>query len=221
LADSGPDPINPTSQFDEAFRDQLTELIRWRRDVRRFRTDPVPGPLLDELFDLACLAPSVGNSQPWRFVRVISDDKRAALLDNFKTANKDALDGYGDEHATLYAKLKLSGLQEAPILLATFTDGSVTQGHGLGRQTMPETLDYSTVSAIHTLWLAARAEGLGVGWVSIIDPKAVTKSLDVPSGWRFTALLCIGWPSDTDTVPELERAGWQARDTLCRKVLER
>ena len=221
MPDSDPDTKSSTYQFNEVFRDQLTELIRWRRDVRQFRADPVPGPLLDKLLDLACLAPSVGNSQPWRFVRVTSSHGRIALLDNFKTANKNALDGYEDEQAALYANLKLSGLQEAPILLAIFTDGSITHGHGLGRQTMPETLDYSTVSAIHTLWLAARAEGLGVGWVSIIDPVGATQSLDVPANWRFTALLCIGWSSVTDTVPELERAGWQARDTLCRKVLER
>lgn len=86
---------------------------------------------------------------------------------------------------------------------------------------MPETLNYTTVSAIHTLWLAARTESLSVRWVSIIDPVGATQSLDVPANWRFTALLCIGWSSEFDMVPELERAGWQARDTLCRKVVQR
>ena len=189
--------------------------------MRRFCADPVPGPLLNKLLDLASLAPSIGNSQPWRFIRITSSHRRIASLDNFTTSNKNALDGYEIEQAALYVNLKLSGLQEAPILLGIFTDGSITQGHGLGRQTMPKTLDYSTISAIHTLWLAARAEGLGIGWVSIIDPVGATQSLDVPANWYFTALLCIGWPSNTDTVPELEPAGWQARDTLCRKVLER
>ena len=135
--------------------------MRWRPDVRRIRADPIPGPLLDKLLNLTCLAPSVRNSQLWRFVCFSSSHGRIALLDNFKTANKNALYSYEDEQAALYANLKLSGLQEAPILLAIFTDGSITQGHGLGRQTIPETLDYLTVSAIHTLWLAAPRRRLG------------------------------------------------------------
>ena len=129
--------------------------------MRRFCADPVPVPLLNKLLDLASLAPSIGNSQPWRFIRITSSHRCIASLDNFTTSNKNALDGYEIEQAALYVNLKLSGLQEARILLAIFTDGSITQGHGLGRQTMPNTLDYSTISAIHTLWLAAPRRRLG------------------------------------------------------------
>jgi 5,6-dimethylbenzimidazole synthase len=219
--DSRPKRPSPAPEFDAAFRDKLDDLFRWRRDVRRFRTDPVPEELLARLLNTACRAPSVGNSQPWRFVRLVSAEARTAMQENFAAANAQALDGYDGARAALYAKLKLAGIAEAPVLLAVFTDGETEQGHGLGRASMPETLDHSTVAAIQTLWLAARAEGLGLGWVSILDPAAATAALAVPEGWRFTALLCLGFPCEEDDVPDLERRGWQARAAASRKVLER
>ena len=87
---------------------------------------------------------------------------------------------------------------------------STAQGHGLGRHTMPEMIDYSAVTAVHTIWLAARAQGIGMGWVSILDPKAVAAILDVPEDWKFIGYFCLGYPQADDTVPELERAGWEA-----------
>ena len=203
--------MTPSPEFGPAFRHQFLDLLRWRRDVRRFRTDPIPAPLFDTLLKSEGYAPSVGNSQPWRFVVAESDPVRRGLLDNFRHANEEALHGYRGERAQAYAGLKLSGLAEAPLVLAVFTDESTAQGHGLGRQTMPETLRYSTVTAVHTLWLVARSHGLGVGWVSIIEPQAVQAALDVPADWSFTALLCLGWPVEEQLDPELERAGWQAR----------
>lgn len=95
-----------------------------------------------------------------------------------------------------------------------FSDAQPAAGHGLGRTTMPETLVYSTVLAIHTMWLTARARGVGVGWVSILDPVAVAAMLDVPDAWRFVALLCLGYPEAENYTPELERRGWQARAPL-------
>jgi 5,6-dimethylbenzimidazole synthase len=95
--------------------------------------------------------------------------------------------------------------------LAVCADEATGQGHGLGRQTMPETIRYSVVAAIQTLWLAARAEGLGVGWVSILDPEAVRVTLDLPAGWAFVAYLCLGWPEEEHDDPELERRGWEQR----------
>jgi 5,6-dimethylbenzimidazole synthase len=207
--------------FGHPFQAELAELLAWRRDVRHFRTDPVPQAVVDRLLDLACLAPSVGNSQPWRFVEVASAERRAAIIANYQAANAQALSGYRGERAALYASLKLSGLQEAPVQLAVFSDETTGQGLGLGRKTMPETLRYSAVIAVHTLWLAARARGLGLGWVSILDPAAATKSLDVPDAWSFVAYLCIGWPIEDQAEPELQQRGWQSREAACRQVLRR
>jgi 5,6-dimethylbenzimidazole synthase len=207
--------------FDAEFRRTLTALLAWRRDVRRFRSDPVDPALIDELLDLACLAPSVGNSQPWRFVSVASPACRTEIRANFEDCNGQALGGYAGEKAALYASLKLSGLAEAPVQFAVFADEETEAGAGLGRQTMPETLRYSAVLAVHTLWLAARARGLGVGWVSILDPARVARTLKTPAGWSLVAYLCLGYPVEEHLDPELERAGWQARDAACRRLLVR
>ena len=198
-------------QFDAAFREKFAELVRWRRDVRRFRADPIPPDLVARLFALASYAPSVGLSQPWRFVLVETPERRAAIRDNFAAANKAALDGYEGERRARYARLKLEGLAQAPVHLVVCADEATAQGSGLGRQTMPETIRYSVVAAIQTLWLAARAEGLGVGWVSIFDPAAVKRTLDLPPDWSFVAYLCLGWPQEEHEDPELERHGWQQR----------
>ena len=200
-------------RFDAEFRAEFAELLRWRRDVRRFRADPIPVSLIEKLLALAALAPSVGLSQPWRFILVETPERRAAISENFAHANASALEGYAGERQARYARLKLEGLSQAPVHLAVCADETTAQGHGLGRKTMPETLRYSVVAAIQTLWLAARAEGLGVGWVSILDPAAVHRMLDLPPHWTFIAYLCIGWPEEEHDDPELERHGWEAR--LC------
>ena len=166
--------------------------------------------LLERLVGLATHAPSVGNSQPWRFVEVADPRRRAAVRRNFLACNQAALELYEGEQAHLYATLKLAGLDEAPVHIAVFVDGETATGHGLGRHTMPRTLDYSAVLAVHTLWLVARAYGVGVGWVSILDPTAVCVALDVPSGWGLIAYLCLGYPSEDHLDPELERHGWTA-----------
>jgi 5,6-dimethylbenzimidazole synthase len=198
-------------RFDAAFRAQFAELVRWRRDVRRFRTHPIPPDLIARLLALAACAPSVGLSQPWRFVLVETPARRAAIRENFAKVNKAALDGYAGERRARYARLKLEGLSQAPVHLAVCADEATTQGFGLGRQTMPETIRYSVVAAIQTLWLGARAEGLGVGWVSILDTEEVKAILDLPAHWSFIAYLCLGWPEAEDDVPELERHGWEQR----------
>jgi 5,6-dimethylbenzimidazole synthase len=197
--------------FDATFRDQLRELIRWRRDVRHFRRDPLPPGTLERLLELASLAPSVGLSQPWRFVLVDDAARRAAVRDNFCSANAMALGAYAGERAERYAKLKLAGLEEAPLQLAVFADRGTEQGHGLGRRTMPEMAEYSAVMAIHTLWLVARAEGLGLGWVSILDPAEVARILETPPAWIFLGYFCLGYPQHENATPELERQGWEQR----------
>jgi 5,6-dimethylbenzimidazole synthase len=205
--------LSDAPDFDAAFRATFAELLAWRRDVRHFRVGEAPDEAtLSELFDLAALAPSVGNCQPTRFVRVDEKGRRAAIRANFEAANREALAALSGERATLYARLKLAGLRDAPVQIAVFCDEATAQGHGLGARTMPEARRYSTVCALHTFWLAARARGLGLGWVSILDPGRIAAALDVPSAWTFIAYLCVGFPLEEHLVPELERAGWQARE---------
>jgi 5,6-dimethylbenzimidazole synthase len=206
-----PAEASPSMSFDGAFRARLRDLLVWRRDVRCFRRDPLPDGALEALLEFACLAPSVGLSQPWRFVIVDDRTLRAAIRTNFETCNAQALAAQAPERASLYAKLKLAGLDEAPAQVAVFADRSTEQGHGLGRRTMPEMIDYSAVMAVHTIWLAARAHGIGMGWVSILDPKAVAAILNVPQDWKFIGYFCLGYPQTDDVVPELERAGWEER----------
>jgi 5,6-dimethylbenzimidazole synthase len=201
----------PSMSFDSAFRARLRDLLVWRRDVRRFLRDPLPDGVLESLIEFACLAPSVGLSQPWRFVIVDDRALRAAIRENFAVCNAQALAAQAPERASLYAKLKLAGLDEAPAHFAVFADRSTGQGHGLGRHTMPEMIDYSAVTAVHTIWLAARAQGIGMGWVSILDAERVAVVLDVPQEWKFIGYFCLGYPQADDVVPELERAGWEER----------
>jgi len=197
--------------FDADFRARLRELLAWRRDVRRFRRDPLPEGAIERLIEIACLAPSVGLSQPWRFVLVDAPERRAAIARNFAECNAAALAAQAPDRAARYARLKLAGLDDAPTHLAVFADPDTEQGHGLGRLTMPEMIDYSAVAAVHTLWLAARAEGIGMGWVSILDPRAMCATLDVPAAWRLIGYFCLGNPAAEDELPELERQGWEAR----------
>lgn len=213
------DPKKP--DFSADFRGQLTDLFRWRRDVRRFRATPVEDDVLDHLLQLASLAPSVGNSQPWRFVKVENMERRTGVRAIFEQANSEALNEYEGERAKLYAQLKLDGLDQAPVQLAVFVDKETDLGQGLGRKTMPETLHYSVVAAINILWLAARAHGVGVGWVSILDPDAVNELLDVPEDWALVAYLCVGYPQEEHLDPELERAGWQERVDMSNFVFKR
>jgi 5,6-dimethylbenzimidazole synthase len=215
------EPPKAAPAFDAAFRARLYDLLRWRRDVRRFKRDALPEGMLDRLIGLACLAPSVGLSEPWRFVLVEAAGRRAAIRANFEACNKDALAMQEPDRAALYARLKLAGLDEAPVQIAVFADRDTTQGSGLGRLTMPETIDYSVVMAIHTLWLAARVEGLGLGWVSILDPACMAEILDVPKDWTFIGLLCVGYPQEEDDTPALERAGWEHRHAPDRVVIRR
>lgn len=193
------------------FRAELWDLMRWRRDVRRFRTDPVEAAVLNRCLQAFALAPSVGLSEPWRIIRVQSPAARAAAIANFEAANAVALASYDGGKAQLYAQLKLSGMREAPEHLAVFCDDGTAKGAGLGAQTMAETRAYSVVGAITQFWLAARAEGLGLGWVSILDPARLAQDLAVPPGWRLIGYLCLGHPEEDSETPELERAGWESR----------
>ena len=196
-------------QFTPSDREVLHRLLAWRRDVREFRPQPVAEDLIARLHAAMDLAPSVGNSRPWRVVRVEDADLRKAVRAQFTVANAAAAARYDDRRAE-YDRLVLAGLDTAPLQLAVFTASDPEAGDGLGRQSMPETLEQSTAMAIYTLWLAARAENLGLGMVSILDPEAMTQLFAAPADWHFSAYLCLGYPlrADDDT-PLLHRVDWQ------------
>jgi 5,6-dimethylbenzimidazole synthase len=210
-----------TPDFDQRFQDTLETLLVWRRDVRRFRSDPVDDAVIRELLKLTALSPSVGNAQPWRFVLVEDTARRADIIANFENVNADALSEYSGDQAETYAGLKLAGLRDAPVHLAVYCDEASELGYGLGRKTMPEMLAYSVVGAITTLWLTARAHGIGLGWVSILDPERANKTLDIPDDWSLVGYLCMGYPVEEHTDPELERAGWQERIDISNFILKR
>ena len=165
------------------------------------------------------LAPSVGNSQPWRIIRVESSEKRAAIRENFLKSNAEALAAQDEKRAAVYARLKLAGLDAAPVQLAVFCDRATRQGHGLGSRTMPETLDYSVVGMIAGLWLAARAQGLDWAGSPFSIQLAVSVALGAPPSYKFIAFLCLGWPEEEHVDPELVRNGWQGRTAAGRHVV--
>lgn len=187
----------------------LRRILEWRRDVRHFLTDQVDEAVLERLCAAMDRAPSVGNSRPWRVIRVEDAALRAAVRENFLKCNAAAAENYDAARRDDYLNLKLAGLDAAPVQLAVFTEIDPAAGHGLGRATMPETLRQSTAMAVHTLWLAARVENLGVGMVSILEPREIEELLDARTSWEFSAYLCIGYPESDDDTPLLHRAGWQ------------
>jgi 5,6-dimethylbenzimidazole synthase len=196
-------------------------LVRWRRDVRRFKPDTIDPAVLDQVLETANLAPSVGNSQPWRIVHVVSPILRDQVRANFEVVNAEAAQTYDGDVRRQYQNLKLSGFDRAPIHVCVFCAADPTEGRGLGRQTQPDTLDHSCAGFIMVLWLAARTHGIGLGWVSILNPAAVTELLEVPSDWRFIGYLLLGYPEEDHDDPELVRHGWQHRTPLAGRSIVR
>jgi len=201
--------------FSESERHAIYRAIGARRDVRRgFMPAPVPEDLLTRILAAAHSAPSVGLMQPWRFIVVRSHAVRTEVHAAFQQANQHAMEMYKDDRREQYASLKLEGILEAPLNLCIVCDTESQQGHGLGRQTMPETAIYSSVCAVQNLWLAARAEGVGVGWVSILSPKDLRRILNIPEEIVPIAYLCLGFVERFGDGPELERLGWETRSPL-------
>jgi 5,6-dimethylbenzimidazole synthase len=205
--------------FNESENRAVYRAIRERRDVRRgFLPEPMPDELLYRLLEAAHNAPSVGLMQPWRFIVVRSLDVRRAVHQIFLDTNRQALQTYSSDQQQIYDGLKLEGILEAPQNLCVVCDSESSQGHRLGRHTMPETALYSAVCAVQNLWLAARAEGIGVGWVSILDPDLLRTALKIPPRITPVAYLCLGYVDGFAAEPDLERSGWEKRTPL-RSVL--
>ena len=205
----------PSFKFADEQLAGVYRAIRERRDVRTgFLPDPLPEELLCRLLNAAHQAPSVGLMQPWRFIVIRSAEVRRAVHAIFSDASRVARETYSDERAALYSSLKLEGILSAPQNICIVCDPDSAKGHRLGRHTMPETAIYSVVCAIQNFWLAARAEGVGVGWVSIFDPEALKSLLGVPASFVAVAYLCVGYVESFAAYPELERAGWECRMPL-------
>ncbi|ENO84902.1 5,6-dimethylbenzimidazole synthase [Thauera linaloolentis] len=207
--------IQTDPSFSAAERAAVYRAIHTRRDVRgQFLPDPIPDEVLARVLTAAHHAPSVGFMQPWDFVLVRSRTVRQQIHHDFLAAHAEAERMFDEGRRTTYRNLKLEGILEAPLNLCVTCDRGRNGPVVLGRTHMPEMDIYSAVCAVQNLWLAARAEGLGVGWVSILHPQALREALGIPDGIVPIAYLCIGYVSHFHDRPELESAGWLKRMPL-------
>jgi 5,6-dimethylbenzimidazole synthase len=203
------------SHFSDEERRGVYRAIYERRDVRsHFLPQPVPEDVLGRILDAAHHAPSVGFMQPWDFIVIRDASVRQAVHRNFECASRRAAEGYQGQQRKFYDSLKLAGILEAPLSVCVTCDRDRSKGHGLGRQTDPSVDLYSTVCAVQNLWLAARAESLGVGWVSILDFEELKTILGIPQALTLVAYLCIGYVSEFRPQPDLEEKGWETRSNL-------
>jgi 5,6-dimethylbenzimidazole synthase len=202
----------PIGEFTEAEKIGVYKAIYERRDVRdRFVPTPIANDVLHKLLDAAHHAGSVGFMQPWSFIVVRDVEVKQRVKALFEQANTTAKDVFEGERRELYSRLKLEGICEAPLNLCVTCDPTRSGPNVLGRNTIRETDVYSTCCAVQNLWLAARAEGIGVGWVSIFDPAELRTLLRIPSHVLIVSYLCLGYVSEFLTRPQLETAGWRSR----------
>lgn len=198
--------------FSEDERAGLYRAIYERRDVRsQFLPDPIPRPVLARLLKAAHHAPSVGYMQPWDFILIDSLAVREQVLASFHEENAKAADNYTGERQQTYRSLKLQGITESPMNLCITCNRTRGGSHVLGRNSVVEMDLFSTCLAVQNLWLAARAEGIGVGWVSIIDQSKLAHILNLPDNVYPLAYLCLGYVSEFLEQPELEAKGWRSR----------
>ncbi|WP_416137400.1 5,6-dimethylbenzimidazole synthase [Halomonas sp. HK25] len=209
----------PDHAFSQPQRDGLYRAIHERRDVRaQFLPDPVPTEVLVRLLDAAHHAPSVGFMQPWDFLVIDSLAVREQVHRLFQRENAKAAEHYANGRGELYRRLKLEGILESPLNLCITCDRSRGGEHVLGRNSIVETDLFSTCLAVQNLWLAARAEGIGVGWVSILDQYELASILNLPEQVYPLAYLCLGYVSEFHDRPELARHGWRQRLPLAELV---
>ena len=201
--------------FSATEREAIYRLIRSRRDVRQFAPDPIPPDTLLRILDAAHHAPSVGFMQPWNFILITSPRLRGQIKALFEEINEGEAHQVTDaDRQQLYRSLKLEGLLESPMNIAVTCDRRRGKPFVLGRAPMPDTDVYSTCLAIQNMWLAACAEGVGIGWVSILDYGKVERLLGLPGGVQLIAYLCIGFPREFRARPMLEEVGWRSRMRL-------
>lgn len=200
------------TRFPAAQRQAIYDVIYARRDIRtQFLPDPIEPAILRRVLDAAHHAGSVGFMQPWNFLVITDRERRQLIWKNFLRENGKAAQKFSGARRGLYRGLKLEGILESAANICITCDRDRHGPEVLGRNSMRSTDLYSTCCAVQNLWLAARAEGLGVGWVSILNPKAVRRILQIPPRLQLVAYLCIGHIREFPPAPDLERAGWLKR----------
>lgn len=210
--------MNDSHRYSDAERTALYRAIAERRDMRHFLPTPVPADTLQRLLTVAHQAPSVGMMQPWRFIRITDSALRQdihALVEDERQCTAEALGERRDE----FMRLKVEGIRDCgELLVAALMDGR--ERHVFGRRTLPEMDTASLACAIQNMWLAARAEGLGLGWVSLFAPAALARLLAMPEGSRPLAILCLGEVEDFYPRPMLEQEGWTRGGAIEKMVFE-
>ncbi len=193
-------------------RDAVYKVIAERRDVRRgFRPDPVPGDVLGRVLAAAHQAPSVGFSQPWDFIVITDRTRRERIAALARRRRDEFAAGLPGARARAFDQLKIESILDTPVNIVVSCDRTRGGRHTLGRATQPRTADFSSVLAVANLWLAARAEGLGVGWVSFFDERELAAELGLPAHLEVIAYLCVGYVTEFAPEPELQTAGWARR----------
>ena len=211
------DPLK-TMDFTRLEKDAVYKAIAARRDVRRFLPSAIPSEVVEKVLLAAHHAPSVGFMQPWSFILIRDPQRKKLIKEAFLQARGQEAEQFSGERKKLYLSLKLEGIEEAPVNICVTCDSTRHGPAVLGRTLIPETDIYSTCCAIQNLWLAARVEGLGVGWVSILSRDRLKEILKIPSHVTPVAYLCLGYTRSFEPKPELEKVGWLKRMPL-REVI--
>ncbi|MDC5696080.1 5,6-dimethylbenzimidazole synthase [Intrasporangium calvum] len=199
--------------------DPLAEVVAARRDIRRFRPDPVPDDVLTAVLTAGHRGPSVGHSQPWRFIVVTEAESRDAAAVMADRCRLRQAAGMSEDSARSLRDLRLEGIREAPVGIVVACDRRTPAAGVLGRATFPDADLWSCAAAIENMWLTARAHGLGLGWVTLFEPSELAALLGLPDGVVTLGWLCLGWPDERPPEPGLERAGWSKRLPLDQVVM--
>ncbi|MET7912207.1 nicotinate-nucleotide--dimethylbenzimidazole phosphoribosyltransferase [Streptomyces avermitilis] len=207
--------------YDEAEREAVLRVMRERRDIRNgFRSDPIPHEVLLRVLEAAHTAPSVGHSQPWDFVVIRSADTRRSMHELAMRQRDAYAKSLPKGRAKQFKELKIEAILDTPVNIVVTADPTRGGRHTLGRHTQPQMAPYSSALAVENLWLAARAEGLGVGWVSFFDEREMVRELGLPEHLEVVAYLCVGYVDEFPDEPELMQAGWSKRRPLSWVVHE-
>jgi 5,6-dimethylbenzimidazole synthase len=208
----------PLNEFPSEWRRGVYQAIALRRDIRAFRPDPVDPRTLARILSAAHQAGSVGFSQPWNFIVIDDLEVRRRIRDHVESERQLAADGFDEGRKAQYLSLKLEGILDAPLNICVTCDRTRFGPAIIGRNTVKDSDIYSTCIAIQNLWLAARAEGIGVGWVSILKSEVIQRILSIPDHVSVVGYMCIGYPVEFAERPLLETVGWLPRISLSALV---